>query len=144
MDLLKAFVMAFEIQSYDPMPLLVVTFADRVTLDDFQRLYATCGRAAKQRAGVAVWRILDFGDAELDFSTVMAVVKQAQAQEPGQFTDSQFVTLLVGTHNMARLLSDLLAKDTNGGATLTVMPGLGEALLYAQDEIAAGAAGAGG
>lgn len=136
--------MAFEIQSYDPMPLVVVTFAGQVTLADFQEVYAACARAAAEHDGAQLWRILDFGDADLDFSTVMAVVKNARPGEAGEFTDPACVTLLVGTHNMARLLSDLFAKDTNGGASLTVMPGLGEALLYAQDEIAGGAAGAGG
>ena len=136
--------MPFDIRSYKPMPLVLVNFTGNVSAADIRAMYKACDEARRAYGASCLWRILNLTESELDFPTVMQIVKEAEPDKPGQFADAHIQTLLLSTHKMSRLLSDLFARESNGGASLTIMPGLGEALLYAQDEIFSNQAGAGG
>ncbi len=127
--------MSVKVEPYANDPILIVTFTGMVTIEDFDAIYRTSALYMTQSGAPLAWRLLDLTKAEVPFPVVMSVVRSFDPDAPGSFADPRIHTVFTEPHPMASLLRDLMLKATNGNMEMTVYPGLGEALMFAQEAI---------
>lgn len=127
--------MSVEIQQYGHDPVLLVQFIDELSIDSVRQMYAESDALASQMDSPVVWRLIDISTTNATFADVMNLVKGHKTHTPGCFSDSRIRTVFCPSHPMARLLADMLAKPEYGNLDLPVFPGLGEALLFVQEEL---------
>ncbi|MEM6281220.1 MAG: hypothetical protein AAF787_03425 [Chloroflexota bacterium] len=127
--------MAIRVEQYSKEPILIVTMTETIALDDIDEMYRACADVRHSIGAPVMWRVIEMTQAQVTFADVMNVIRQLNAEQAGSFADPHMRTIFCGLHPMANLLRDMLAKPAHGGIDAPVMPGLGEALMFAQDEI---------
>lgn len=123
------------IQPYNDNPILMVTFSGKPDLSELQRMYQESAAFCYASNFPMVWRLINVEQADITFADVIQAFKLIDCSQPGAISDTQIHSLFTAPHPMARLISDMLAQDQFGNIFVPVLPGLGEALLYVQDEI---------
>jgi hypothetical protein len=127
--------MAVRIKQYGSEPVLMVNFEGQFQVEDVFEMFSQSETYFKGNQTSHTWRLIDLTQSNIQFADVIALVKHLPANRPGDFSDTRFMTIFCPSHPMARLLSELLAKASYGGVHTPIFPGLGEALLFVQDEI---------
>ncbi|MEO0561061.1 MAG: hypothetical protein AAF125_03035 [Chloroflexota bacterium] len=127
--------MTATVQQYGPDPILLVNFTGLFDVHAVSDMYRQCDVMAYEIDSPIIWRLIDMSMAEVDFSNVVAAVKSLDPHASGGFADERFHTYFCPSHPMAKLVIELTAKERYGAANLRMFPGLGEALLFVQDEM---------
>lgn len=127
--------MPVNVEQYGRDPILLVTFSEEMSPETTHQMYIASAQLAEDIAADTIWRVLDISKADVSFNDVINVVRYMNPEQPGTFADPRFRTVFAGRHPMASLLRDMLAKDTYGSIDITIYPGLGEALMFAQEAI---------
>jgi hypothetical protein len=127
--------MPVEVQQYGNDPILLVTVQGDVSVADVRGMYQKSAALCADSEWPQFWRIIDISQSNIAFNDVMTLVKTLNPNVPGCFSDTRIRTIFAPSHPMARLTSDMLSKPQYGAIDTLVMPGLGEALIYVQDEI---------
>lgn len=131
--------MSLQLQQYDKYPILLVQFTDAVTLSQVQAMYDACETLRRNQQHAAIWRLIDLSTANLRFNDVLDIIKAQDVGQAGSFADPNMHTVFCPPHPMARLIADLISKPQYGGREIPVFAGLGEALLYVQEQLEQGA-----
>lgn len=127
--------MPFSIQQSEQDPILIIMADGQISLDEVRELYAESDRFYQQINFPVVWRILDITEADITFGDVITAVKQLSPDTPGSLSDPRFRSVFPTKHPMARLISNILAQPQFGSIDIPVVAGLGDALIYAHEEI---------
>ncbi|MEL6270380.1 MAG: hypothetical protein AAFV33_19735 [Chloroflexota bacterium] len=127
--------MAVQVEQYGNEPIVIVTMTKQVTFEDINDMYSACESVRVASGSPVMWRVIEMATAQVEFPDVMDVIRHLNPDQPGSFADPQMRTIFGGLNPMASLLRDMLAKKANGDIDAPVLPGLGEALMFAQDEI---------
>ncbi|MFZ4813487.1 MAG: hypothetical protein ACOYL5_03045 [Phototrophicaceae bacterium] len=120
---------------YDKEPIILVRFEGEFSVNSFQVMCDLSAQYAERIPSPVLYRIIELANANAKFGDVLAVLKQVDQYQVGGIADPRIKTFFAGQDPMARLMSDMLAQKQFGGLYAPVMPGLGEALIYAEDEL---------
>lgn len=135
--------MPVTVTPYGNDPILMVEFTGTTNAATLQEMYALSDEQLQFIDAPVAWRLIDITTADITFADVIHAFKTLDPDQPGSMHDQRFHTFFSSPHPMARLISDMLAQKQFGGVSVPVFPGLGEALLYVQDEVYRLRAGAG-
>ena len=122
--------MAVQVEQHGREPILLVMFRGDNAHDAIAQMYAMTDDFLKQTAAPHVWRLIDLSQCNITFADVMGLVRNTYPDLPGSLADPRITSMFYTPDPMARLTSDLLQKQ---GVHVPVLPGLGEALIYAQE-----------
>ncbi len=127
--------MPVTVEQYGRDPILMVTFTDELTPQIAHEMYIQSAYLAESIDADIIWRILDISQAQVGFGDVIHIVRYMNLDQPGNFADPRFHTVFAGRHPMASLIRDMLGKEAYGGVDIMIYPGLGEALMFAQEAV---------
>ncbi len=127
--------MTANVRLYGKDPILLVDFNGAFNLQTVQAMFQQCDTLVNDLTPPAAWRLVDLSQAATDFSDVMTIIKKTHPAIPGGFADPRIQTIFCPPHPMAKLMSEMCVKEQYGGVRMQIFPGLGEALLYVQDQI---------
>ncbi len=127
--------MPITVQQLGDDPIVLVTMEGSIAVQDIAKMYAQTAAIADKFAR-NTYRIMDVDKAEITFDQLIKVVKNVGAGAPGSLGDPRIKAMFVGQNSMARLASDMLSQQQFGGLELPIFPGLGEALLWVNEQIA--------
>lgn len=125
--------MSVRINQYTNLPILLAEFSNDVTIQDMETMVSETLNFSDAIPGT-IYRVFIFEDnIELPFERVIQIVKWVS--EVAETTETRVRNVIATPHPMARLLSDMLAQEQFGQINVPVLRGLGEALIYVQEEI---------
>lgn len=126
--------MAYTVEKLGNEPIILVTLIGEVNQSDGQQAFVEIAETIQSIDGHA-YVIHDFRRYEVDFATIVRGLAMQTKGTPGSASDPHASTIIVGTSEMAKLVSEALKQEQYGSLKVPAFDSMDDALSYIRQQI---------